>query len=240
MKEVTLQEDYCYSQWLSHLNVSDYKRGAFFKYYHETPVGFQFGVIKAWVKARENLMWKGMDKQINSLVMNCKISCSSKPPLNIQQDMVNEPMKKLYVDYVSPSLCSRVGNWYVYACIDVSICFFCLLPTCSVISQVSMKCLQGIFVIFGPCCALFSDNVMTFKSTAFCNFCFEIGMVHSTTTPYYPNTSFVGHVNRSLRAALIALHYRDKLWESPCSVFAAYSDFALCGSSHLAGKEPPN
>jgi hypothetical protein len=42
--------------------------------------------------------------------------------------------------------------------------------------------------------------------SSFKQFCFDLGIKHVTTTPYYPQTSHVERFNTKLRSALIAYH----------------------------------
>jgi hypothetical protein len=51
-----------------------------------------------------------------------------------------------------------------------------------------------------------SDNARCFTSREFRNFCFESGIRHVTTSPYYPQPSHAERFNKNLRAALIAYH----------------------------------
>jgi transposase InsO family protein len=51
-----------------------------------------------------------------------------------------------------------------------------------------------------------SDNAPYFVSREFRQFCFELGIKHVTTSPYYPQPSHAERFNRNLRAALIAYH----------------------------------
>jgi transposase InsO family protein len=51
-----------------------------------------------------------------------------------------------------------------------------------------------------------SDNAQCFTSRKFRQFCFELGVKHVTTSPYYPQTSHAERFNRNQRAALIAYH----------------------------------
>jgi hypothetical protein len=66
---------------------------------------------------------------------------------------------------------------------------------------------ERIFSIFLVPKILVSDNAQCFASREFRHFCFEMGVKHVTTSPYYPQPSHAERFNRNLRAALIAYHH---------------------------------
>lgn len=212
-----------------------------FRYYHETPVGGHLGVFKTRLKIKEHFTWKGIDKQIKQMVSECKTCGFSKPVGSAQQGFLSseearEPMERLYCDYVGPLPRSKEGNRYIFVCVDAFTRFCWLTPTRNITSQVSIRCLQNIFGVFGPCRTLVTDNATSFKSTAFRNFCFEAGVAHTTTTPYYPNPSMAERVNRNLRAALIAFHHNDQTrWDNSLS----WLGYAFNTATHEAHKATP-
>jgi hypothetical protein len=80
---------------------------------------------------------------------------------------------------------------------------------------VTIACLKSIFVTFGVSRFLVSDNGTQFTSLQFRRFTFGLGIIHFTTTPYYPNPSHAERFNRNLKSALIAYHHANHaLWDS--------------------------
>jgi len=65
---------------------------------------------------------------------------------------------------------------------------------------------ERIFSNFSVPEILVSDNARCFVSREFRHFCFEMGVKHITTSPYYPQPSHAERFNKNLRAALIAYH----------------------------------
>lgn len=119
-------------------------------------------------------------------------------------------MDKVFVDYVGPLPCTRLGNKYILVVVDAFSRFCWLVPTPGVTTPVSVRHLSNIFAIFGPPRTLVSDNAPAFTSRLFKRFCFERAVRHVTTTPYYPQPSFAERVNRNLKAALIAFHGKSQ------------------------------
>jgi transposase InsO family protein len=50
------------------------------------------------------------------------------------------------------------------------------------------------------------DNAKYFTLLEFQQFCFDFGVKHVTTSPYYPQTSHAERFNRNLKSALITYH----------------------------------
>lgn len=212
-----------------------------FKYFHETPLGGHLGNFKTRMKIRERFIWKGMDKQIQKLVRECKVCGISKPNVNSRQGLLSSdielsPMSKMYIDYVGPFPRSKEGNRFALVCVDACTRFCWLLPTRNINALTTIKCLQSIFGTFGPCRTIVSDNATAFTSVAFRDFCFEMGIVHTTTTPYYPNPSFAERVNRNLRSALIAFHHDN---HSKWDTSLCWLSYAFNTAIHEAHKEAP-
>lgn len=190
-----------------------------FKYFHESPVGGHLGVFKTREKIRQHFIWQGMDNQIRKYVRNCEICAQSKPNQNsrvgfLASKTVDQPLEKMYIDFVGPLPRSKEGNRFILVCIDAFTRFVWLIPTGSATTKIVIKKLRGIFGTFGPPGTLVSDNATTFTSEEFSRFCHGLGIKHITTTPYYPNPSYAERMNRNLRSALIAYHHKDhSLWD---------------------------
>jgi hypothetical protein len=65
---------------------------------------------------------------------------------------------------------------------------------------------ERIFSSFSVPEVLVPENAQCFTSRKFRQFCFELGVKHVTTSPYYPQPSHAERFNRNLRAAIIVYH----------------------------------
>jgi transposase InsO family protein len=63
-----------------------------------------------------------------------------------------------------------------------------------------------VFANFSVPSVLVSENARCFTSHEFKQFCFDLGIKHVTTTPYYPQPSHAECFTRNLRSALIAYY----------------------------------
>lgn len=145
-------------------------------------------------------------------------------------------MDKLFIDYIGPLPRTKGGNRYVLVVVDAFSRFCWLVPSRGVTASLTMGHLLRIFTIFGPPKFLVSDNAPAFLSREFKKFCFDNGVKHITTTPYYPQPSFAERVNRNLKAALIAFHSDcQRKWDASLS----WLNFAFNSATHEASKVTP-
>ncbi|XP_054259614.1 uncharacterized protein K02A2.6-like [Macrosteles quadrilineatus] len=85
--------------------------------------------------------------------------------------------------------------------------FVWLIPLRRATTQSTVKALHShLFQHFGVPTTIVTDNGSQFTSHIFNRMCFGQGILHVTTSPYYPQPSHAERFNRNLRAALIAYH----------------------------------
>jgi transposase InsO family protein len=153
-----------------------------------------------------------MDQEIRSRVRACQTCGLSKPAQNarfrlLASDVAKRPMQKIFIDYVGKHLRSKAGNSVILVCVDAFSKFVWLIPVRQATTKAYIRALQErIFSAFSVPEVLVSDNAQCFTSREFRKFCFELGVKHVTTSPYYPQPSHAERFNRNLRSALIAYH----------------------------------
>lgn len=214
---------------------------AVFKYFHQSLCGGHLGYHKTRLKIREQLTWRGLDKDIRQLVRDCETCCRAKPKVGpragfLESTREYQPMDKLFIDYLGPLPRTKGGKRFVLVVIDAFTRFVWLVPSSGITAGITVQHLRRIFASFGPPKAVVSDNAPAFTSKEFRRFCFELGIRHITTTPYYPQPSFAERFNRNLKAALIAYHSTSqKRWDSSLDWLA----FAFNTANHEAHKTTP-
>jgi hypothetical protein len=116
--------------------------------------------------------------------------------------------------------------------------FVFLIPTKSTKAHVTTAALSSrVFSIFGPPQYIVSDNVSHFKSHCFKDFCFELGIQHIFTSPYYPNPSHAERANKNLKTALRIYHNtHQQFWDQNLHWF----QIALNSAIHDSTKTTPS
>lgn len=182
-----------------------------FKFYHESIIGGHLGISKTINKILENFHWDNLRKDIQHLVKSCSICAQSKPAQAgnygfLSSKVQDEPLAMFHIDTVGPLIRSTNGNSYIFSCIDTFSRFVWLIPMRKANSDSVIKALKSIFVNVSTPKQLISDNGSIFTSNKFKNFCFQLGIRHNTTSPFYPNPNLVERLHRNLRSSLIAFH----------------------------------
>ena len=191
-----------------------------FKFYHVLPTGAHLGIYKTRERIRENFIWKSMDKEIRVRVKACPECWKAKPAMNkklgfLSSDPPKAPMDKIFIDYLGPLPRSKSGNSYMIVGVDAFSKFVWLSPVREATSTQAVKFLKNIFSSFGIPRNLVSDNAKQFVSKEFHKFCFDCGINHFTTTPYYPNPSMAERILRNVVSALKAYHNNSQtLWDT--------------------------
>ena len=114
---------------------------------------------------------------------------------------------------LGPTVPRRINS---EAWVDAFSKFVWLIPLREATTRATMYALrEKIFSTFSVPAVIVSDNARCFTSREFRRFCFNLGVKHVTTSPYYPQPSHAERFNRNLRAALIAYHSHDHtIWDS--------------------------
>ena len=183
-----------------------------FSYFHESPVGGHLGACKTLNKIRAQFAWKGMNQDIRSRVRECHTCSVSKPAQNtrfglLSSTVATRPMQKIFIDFVGRFPRSKAGNTFILVCVDAFTKFVWMIALRDATTRSTIRALkERIFSNFSVPEILVSDNARCFVSREFRHFCFEMGVKHITTSPYYPQPSHAERFNKNLRAALIAYH----------------------------------
>jgi hypothetical protein len=124
----------------------------------------------------------------------------------LASEVAERPMQ-ISIEYVGKLPPSKASNAATLVCVDAFPKFVWLIPVRQATAKATIKSLQErIFSSFSVPETLESDNAQCFTSKEFRPFCFKLGMKPVTTSPYYPQHNHAEHLNRNLRAALIAYH----------------------------------
>ena len=191
-----------------------------FKFYHVLPTGAHLGIFKTREKIRENFIWKCIDKEIRIRAKACSECLKSKPVQNkkvgfLSSEPPKAPMDKIFIDYLGPLPRSKAGNTYMIVGVDAFSKFVWLSPVREATTTQAVKFLKTIFSSFGIPRNLVSGNAKQFTSKEFHKFCFDSGINHFTTTPYYPNPSMAERILRNVVSALKAYHHDSQtLWDT--------------------------
>jgi transposase InsO family protein len=108
-------------------------------------------------------------------------------------------MQKIFIDFVGKFPRSKGGNTVILVCVDAFTKFVWMTPLRQATTAAAIKALKTtIFSSFSVPEILVSDNAQCFVAREFKQFCFDLGIRHVTTSPYYPQPSHAERFNRNL------------------------------------------
>lgn len=214
---------------------------AVFHYFHHSLAGGHLGIHKTIGRIQEHVTWPGLVRDVRRMVGECNACGVAKPDSGPKKgllcsDREETPMDKIFIDHVGPLPRTKAGNRYILVVVDAFTRFCWLMPTGATTASNTIRQLERIFAVFGPPRALVSDNAAAFLSNLFRRFCFDKGIKHIRTTPYYPQPSFAERVNRNLKAALVAYHAKSRTrWDESIP----WLNLAFNSAQHEALKASP-
>jgi hypothetical protein len=121
-----------------------------------------------------------------------------------------QPIEELFVDFVGSLVRTKRGNIAILVVVDVISKFVAFYPVRKITARLVLDCLErGISPAYGTPKYVVTDNARVFCWKNFKDLCFQWGVEHLTTTPYFPQASLVERVNRNLKAALNIFHHES-------------------------------
>jgi transposase InsO family protein len=185
-------------------------------YFHDSGVGAHLGYRKSKEKISREFYWPNMHQEILAYVKSCPECQRAKPAQNTQvgyhsADVASKPWEKIFIDFMGPLTRTRSGHTVILAVLDAFSKFVITIPMRSMTARATVQCLSNrVFAITGFPKILVSDNASVFTAKEFKSMCFNWGIKHVTTSPYYPKPSHVERFNRNLKAALTAYHHKSQ------------------------------
>lgn len=146
------------------------------------------------------------------------------------QVVTSRPFQRLYVDLLGPYPRSKQGHVGILIVLDHLTMFHWLYPLKKFTSSIIQKyLLEHIFHIYGTPETLLSDNGSQFKANEFNLFLTGLGVHHTYTAIYSPQSNASERVNRSILAGIRSYLKKDQtLWDKNLS----YISCALRNSVH--------
>lgn len=162
-------------------------------------------MVKTLDLIRRKFYWPGLVRDIRKYINECDICKGTKAPNFITRPVMgnptvtNRPFQRMYVDILGPYPRSKQGHIGILIVLDHLTKFHWLCPlrkfTSSIIQNFLLK---HIFHIYGVPEVLVSDNGSQFKANEFNSFLTSLGIQHTYTALYSPQSNASERVNRSI------------------------------------------
>lgn len=216
------------------LYVPESVRNMVISYFHDSMLGAHLGFHKTKNRIEREFYWPNMRPEVLKYVRECELCQRVKPARNTRvgfhaAKVTERPWQRIYIDYVGPITRTRSGNTSLMVIIDGFTRYVVILPVRNMTAESTVQNLiKRVFAYFGFPEILVSDNAPSFLSAKFKAMCFNYGIKHVTTSPYYPQASLVERFNRNLKAALTIYHHDSQdRWDEGCPMLMIAFNSAL-------------
>ena len=153
-----------------------------------------------------------VDEVCHNVISNCRVCAEVKPQwINISSNQVitsTAPWQRLSIDFMTnkPPSCEGFSN--LLTVVDEFSRYPFAFPTRDRSASTVVKCLEQLFILFGPPTSIHSDNGAEFRSDELKSFLASWGVHQSHTSPYNPAGN--GQVER----------YNGIIWKTVQSLMA--------------------
>ena len=143
------------------------------------------GITKVKARACACIWWPGIDKDIETLVKDCRPCQESR---NLPPDAPlhpwpwpSRPWSRIHIDFTGP-----LNNTMLLVVIDAHTKWIEVFPMQSITSSATILKIQSLFAQFGLPDTIVSDNGPSFTSHDFEMYVKQQGIRHVTSSPYHP------------------------------------------------------
>ncbi|XP_052756041.1 uncharacterized protein K02A2.6-like [Galleria mellonella] len=153
------------------------------------------GLEKCKLRAREIVFWPGMNNDLHNLITNCN-TCLSHRKSNQKQELIPHSIPDRAWEKVGVDLFQLKGEDYLLL-VDYFSKFCEVVKLHSTMSESVINALKNIFYRQGIPNIVMSDCGPQFSSSLFRQFALDWGFIHTTSSPYYPQSN--GQVERMVQ-----------------------------------------
>ena len=176
------------------------------------------GIVKSKERAKEAVWWKGISKQITSMVQGCEF-CQSKRPKQKKEPMISTVFPERPWQHIGTDLCDFESRKYLVI-MDYFSRYLEITPIVSSSAKAVIPKFKAIFARWGIPEEVTSDNGPPYSSTEFANFANEYGFKITTSSPGFPQAN--GLAEKGVQIAKKILSQTD-----PFIALMTYRDTAI-------------
>ena len=176
------------------------------------------GIVKSKERAKEAVWWRGISKQITSMVQECEF-CQSKCPKQKRESMISTIFPERPWQHIGTDLCDFESRKYLVI-MDYFSRYLEITPIVSSSAKAVIPKFKAIFARWGIPEEVTSDNGLPYSSTEFANFANEYGFKITTSSPGFPQAN--GLAEKGVQIAKKILSQTD-----PFIALMTYRDTAI-------------
>lgn len=212
---------------------------------HDSAITVHGGMAKTLELLRRHFFWPGIVTDVRKYIQNCSTCKETKSPNQIlrpemgQQSVSCRPFQRMYIDILGPYPRSKQGNIGLLIVLDHLTKFHWLCPLRKFTSvAIQNFLLNHVFHIYGVPETIISDNGSQFRANDFNAFLTKLGITHTYTAIYSPQSNASERVNRSIISGIRVFLKKDQTqWDEnissiSCALRNAYHQTIKCSPYH--------
>ena len=173
------------------------------RHYHESPLTGHSNSEDTKARITERFVWKRMGRDIKRIIQTCR-NCQKANAVitrapHLTYKPPTEPFQMISIDLMGPFPPTRLGNAYIFVCVDLMTRFPIIAPMeTSSAEETAKVLLDQVICTYGTPKFLLTDRGTNFTSLLFQRLCGLLGTKHLGTTAFRPQAN--GHVERLNRS----------------------------------------
>ena len=175
--------------------------------------GSHIGIVRMKISARQYVFWRGLNKDIEDFVKSCEVCCKvsrAKSKTYEECPKAKRPFSRLHVDF------AKYGGKEVIIIVDSHSKWVDVRIMNRTDAQSVISVMNSVFLIFGLCDIVVSDNGPPFDSRAFMNFAQSLGIKLYKSPPYYPEGNGQAEIFvQTVKNALYKMYMDPRLSNKP-------------------------
>lgn len=179
--------------------------------YHDSPESAHYGAERTYYKVSKKFYWPGMRNDIKKYVQNCA-ACqrykadNQKPTGLLQTPVLSQRFEVIAIDLFGPLPKGPNGETWIFIVEDCASRWIELIPlTQATAENCALALINDIFLRYGLCRRIISDNGTQFISAIMQKICYCFNIEQKFTPVYHPAANMVERKNRDLKAMLSIL-----------------------------------
>jgi len=188
------------------------------KYFHNSILLRHMDALKTFQKIAANFYWPKMWVDISEhccdLCQTAKLAQFTCVGLH-SASPISGATERLFIDFMGTLTQSKQGNIAILVVLDAFSKFVSFSSVQKISSQVMCDSLKRVlFPSYGMPTSIVTESPKVFCCTQIRDLCFQWGITHKTTTPYYMQGSLMEWVNHNLKALVKIFHQESQtMWD---------------------------
>lgn len=185
--------------------------------FHSTDLAAHLGRHKTFAKLEQGVYWKGMSKDVHEYVSKCEKCVTSRmphiPPVPGRTMEPEAPWETISLDLIGPFAKSTKQNRTILVIVDNFTKWVEMFALREAKTRNILDCIKKVFLKFGFCKTVISDNGTQFASRAYHDYLTSVGIKPYFIPPYHPQVNITERYNQTIKSKIRATMEKVNDWD---------------------------